>query len=1607
MKTLLALSLILTCTAGLCQEVEIGDELLPNGNFETPNAAGDRPASWNWQGGVVWQAENGNHWVVEEAKTPASLSISQTLPMQERFWKIRVSCRVRYTAVVQGAESWHNGRLAMQFQDDAGQMVGAWSNVLYFVGTSTGWETASRDYIVPPGARKLSLSCSLFSTTGKMEWDDVSVKLIAFDPVVEDARLPEGVRACWDLESAWREESPTRGRVCINGLWRFHPVDLKQTELPGPGTGWGYYKVPMSWAPGTAAVKPLGPDIWEERMDLNKVDAAWYQREITIPPGWAGRRILVNLDNPKHFARVLVDGQEAGRIDWPGGRLDITPLVTPGRTHLLSIHVNALPIDPEQILIAREDLIQTARAEVRYKGLCGDCYLESEPAGPRIEDVFLKPSVSRGGLGVACEASGLQAGRQYRLRVSVYEGSRPAPDAPAVRSFTSDAFAGPTCPEFFGPWADAKLWDIDQPNLYCAQVELLDDTGAVLDRTLPVPFGFREFRIQGREFLLNGKPIHLRCLDYSNHTRFATADYASARETFRRARAMGFNYVIHSNYDYDAQDFAYITDTVRAGDEAGFPMSFSIRHIKRDVANMSDPAKRANWERIVQYEVRQMRNHPSVFMWAMDHNMLGWADDQNPGQLTGTFEPTAQDNPGLARNRAAATIAESIVMGLDSTRPAYHHQSGSFNQMITLNCYLCFTPYQERIEWLSKWATEGVKPLFFVEFGLPHQASWGGHRTGPFVWRNNVSSEPLVEEFGAMFYGDAAYDLPKTSQDQYDTIERVYLRKQPFHISSVLGAYWDRRIEKNFLEVKTLHTLLTWPAFRTWGISAILPWDQADLFKQISNLSSSDTQRRPLPTDWTALQRPGISPEWRDWTNDWLTCPDDKLLERTSLGQAFAKVNRETLAYIAGPRRRFTAQDHLFAPGEAVEKQAGLINDLRRDVVFRFTWKASVNGEILAQGEGGQRVAAGNKALVPFTFTVPTIAPHGAAGRIDMVATVDGRTDETLQSSFDFTVVAPAPPLQQTARVALWDPEGLSAAALEKAGLRFQRVDGPVPPPDCQLFIIGREAITLDGPGIDIQGMCHRGLTVLILEQTEDVLQRRLGFRTASPGTRRVFLRRPDNPACAGLTNDMLRDWRGSSSLLEAYPAPWGYRGNYPEQVWCGFGNSRTWQWGNYGCVADVVVEKPQTGNFSSLLDCEFDLQYTPLLEYTSQPGRVILSQIDFSGRDLDDPAQERLLNNLLSYAQLSPATIAGAWVPRTSLSVRYVGSAALRDLIASLGAHLSDEGKLAVIGPDADPAVARAATAAAERILCIGLDGKALTDILGVPFTTREERRIISPIGYPPGAFAGLGNADFHWRAKTAVQVITSAPNRFRLIGDGLLAQGTIDGRDVAIMQSHPLLFNYEDEAQLRRTWRNAVRALGVVLTNCDAKLDCVFESRFGSGGPVALSLAGPWRIVADPGKRFTAEQIFALADDDPAWKPLTMPGTFESQVPALASYDGIVWLRKEFDLPQVPTAPGLTLRVGAVDDEDWTYLNGTLVGHIGQDTNPDDYWSADRSYPVPPGLLRPGRNVLVVKVNDLRQTGGITKLPLGIYEPGRWLNGYYLDVPVALDDPYRYNRW
>jgi hypothetical protein len=65
-----------------------------------------------------------------------------------------------------------------------------------------------------------------------------------------------------------------------------------------------------------------------------------------------------------------------------------------------------------------------------------------------------------------------------------------------------------------------------------------------------------------------------------------------------------------------------------------------------------------------------------------------------------------------------------------------------------------------------------------------------------------------------------------------------------------------------------------------------------------------------------------------------------------------------------------------------------------------------------------------------------------------------------------------------------------------------------------------------------------------------------------------------------------------------------------------------------------------------------------------------------------------------------------------------------------------------------------------------------------------------------------------------------------------------------------------------------------------------------------------------------------------------------------------------------------------GGVDDYDEVFINGQSIGS----TTTDGAWNQERVYTLPAGLLKPGRNVIAVRVRDAGGFGGLWRRPLRI---------------------------
>jgi sialate O-acetylesterase len=99
--------------------------------------------------------------------------------------------------------------------------------------------------------------------------------------------------------------------------------------------------------------------------------------------------------------------------------------------------------------------------------------------------------------------------------------------------------------------------------------------------------------------------------------------------------------------------------------------------------------------------------------------------------------------------------------------------------------------------------------------------------------------------------------------------------------------------------------------------------------------------------------------------------------------------------------------------------------------------------------------------------------------------------------------------------------------------------------------------------------------------------------------------------------------------------------------------------------------------------------------------------------------------------------------------------------------------------------------------------------------------------------------------------------------------------------------------------------------------------------------------------------------------WKPIMQPASYENS--EIGNADGIVWFKKEFDVNVLPPNAHIVVSLGPVDDIDSTYLNGQLIG-TGR------VWNQDRLYTIPTGILKKGKNMLVIKVVDGGGGGGLT---------------------------------
>jgi beta-galactosidase len=1300
------------------------------------------------------------------------------------------------------------------------------------------------------------------------------------------------------------------------------------------------------------------------------VNSLWYEQQVTIPAEWQGQRVVLDFRRIEGDALVFLNGQRVAELLRPGGEVDISAQVAWGKANQVRVFITrdytgisrGFKDDPLRFL-SRSDLPMPQWP----MGITAPVTLIMRPRPVAITDVFAIPSWRNKTLTLEVELDADAPVQDYVLSGTVLDAE--GKPALTLRGTPVTLPAGRSVQRISAKWANPTTWELDRGYVYTAKVALAH--GAELADAAPaISFGFREIWTEGRELMMNGHPSHWRLVMILGLNPFSVDFH----------RLIGYNVVqIQPNptawwrnwAETPVQDEAVLATMDARG--FGATVTAPAWNFLR-AALLNDPHVRADYDREMALYLKRYRNHPSILAWTIGMNSYNPRENIHAGTLGRRLQ---EPLPAQAQQIAAAC---AFVKRYDPTRLAFSHADGSVGDISSANVYLNFVPLQEREEWPMAWAKDGNMPYSAVEFGQPFTANfWKGKRF-------------LLTEYLAMYFGDSAYkdeaepSLRKTveygadNKDGYGAIESVPLADYP--------DYW---------KFQRLFVRNTNRAWRSWGVNAgwlywVLdtgygdpPGFKGSIFGRYNFLKESVTAK---PT----------------WVN-----PNFEIHQQANL---------PLLVYLAGAPRH-TDKTHAYASGETIKKQIAAIWDGAGRRALRAEWAlCDAAGKAIKRETVPLTLDTGRLVFAPITITAPKVA---ARTPLRLTLTVTEGASVVATDEFPLQVFPVFTPEKNTAKIAVYDPQGKSLPWLRTLGVT------PVAwkPGDAltgvDLLIIGREALT---PGqampYSAQAVAN-GLQVLILEQKPEVWKGGFGFRTVESMPRYVFLRDTTNPMLAGLQPEDLINWRGTPGLLaEGVNAPSDVR-HAPK-------------WTNTHALASSCLAIPQVAGFTPLLAAEFDLAYSPLLEWRNGRGRIIFSTLDFTGRVGVDPVATRLAANLVRHAAQRPAS---------TRRVCYAGGPLGRALLDRL--QVAVEPQLALTNPagtllicgEGDTGIApdalQAFLSAGGRTLALPQPAEMLTQAGFITATKNVVR--VAEASHP--FFRALGANTWRWRDALDVTAFaaTGQPAGTTVLADGLAAVRTVGKGAQVYLQVGPELLETrylkpEDSAKREGIQLSIARLYQLqaqLLTNLGATPSAREAARLAvlDMGPAFETLGswnvlGPFRVAKDDGDamldtKFPGEDSAMAGDDNPNIIFTRDDGVrLDWRKTVEADNRGFIDLGKKLQVSELAvayvmrritcnTAHDAVLRFGA----DWRamiWVNGTPVFRtLNGGNNPLAYRVA-----IP---LRKGENTIAMKIASGSKGFGffasLSKPPapgLAITPELKGVSYYLLDDGF---DPYQYFYW
>ena len=282
------------------------------------------------------------------------------------------------------------------------------------------------------------------------------------------------------------------------------------------------------------------------------VGAAWYSRSVYVPKDWNSQRIVLFLERPHIETTVYVNGHEAGHqmsLSTPHV-YDVTKFLKPGRRNNIDIRVyNGI----ENVCVGQDSHSVTDQTQGNWNGIAGRIELQARPRHVNIQQVRVYPNASKRLAHVVVTLENhanpwlrdvhVMQVKEYGLTYDVaIEG-----ESVSKPIYTGNwiELNGRRQIEFDIPMkAQMMPWEEFMPIVYHLTVYAGDDS-------YETTFGFRDISIEGRQMMINGRPLFIRgtvencCFPL---TGYPPTDVEEWLRIFKKCKAYGLNMVRFHSY---------------------------------------------------------------------------------------------------------------------------------------------------------------------------------------------------------------------------------------------------------------------------------------------------------------------------------------------------------------------------------------------------------------------------------------------------------------------------------------------------------------------------------------------------------------------------------------------------------------------------------------------------------------------------------------------------------------------------------------------------------------------------------------------------------------------------------------------------------------------------------------------------------------------------------------------------------------------------------------------------------------------------------------------------------------------------------------------------